>query len=41
MSIGVLFGGFGTKIDGFRFLVYLVVSSSTRDIHLFALKGHL
>ena len=42
LLIGVLFGCFGRKIDGFRFLVYLVFFfSSTRDIHLFAPKGHL
>ena len=28
VPIGVLFGSFGRKIDGFRSLVYLVVSSS-------------
>ena len=37
--MGVLFG-FAGKIEGFRFLVYLVVDSSTRDIHRFPLKGH-
>ena len=38
---GSLFGGVARKIDGFRFLVYLVVSSSTRETRLFARKGHL
>ena len=34
-STGVLFG---CKIEGVRFLVYLVVQSSTRETHLFSPK---
>ena len=42
-TYGVLFGCFGRNIDGFRFLVFLPggEKSSTREIHLFGLKGHL
>ena len=40
-TIGVLFGCFGRKIDGFRFPFYLVVQSSTREIRLFPLKGRI
>ena len=32
-TIGVLLGCFGGKIDGFRFLVYLVIELSTRAIY--------
>ena len=34
LGIGVLLSGLGRKRDGFRFLVYLVVSSSTGAIYL-------
>ena len=34
-DMGVLFGPFAPKIDGFRCLVYLVVSSSTRETPIY------
>ena len=37
-NIGVLFGFFGRKIDG---EVFLVVPSTTREIHLYPKKGQL